>query len=64
MHKCIAMYIFIKSSFPKHDLRTGHCHCNLDFLALALETFWKRALPLSILTLALDIARIGPGKMT
>ena len=25
------MYIFTKSSFPKHDLQTWYCHCNLDF---------------------------------
>ena len=31
MNKCIFMYAFMKSSFPKHDLRTWHCHRNLDF---------------------------------
>ena len=27
----IYQYIFMKSSFPEHDLRTWHGHCNLDF---------------------------------
>ena len=31
INECIYMYICMKSSFPKHDLRTCHCHCNLDF---------------------------------
>ena len=31
MNKCEHRYIFMKRSFPKHDLQTWHCHCNLDF---------------------------------
>ena len=30
-HMLIYVYIFMKSSFPKHYLRTWHRHCNLDF---------------------------------
>ena len=36
------MFIFMKSPFRKHDFRTWHC--NRDFLSLALNAFWKRAL--------------------
>ena len=32
MNKCVYMHIFMKSYFPKHDLQTWHCHCNLDVL--------------------------------
>ena len=28
---CTYMYIYLKSSFPKHHIWTCHWHCNLDF---------------------------------
>ena len=31
MNKCVYMYILINSSFPKQDLQTWQCHCNLGF---------------------------------
>ena len=33
MNKCqyTHIYICMKSSFPKHDFRTCHCYCSLDF---------------------------------
>ena len=31
MNICICMYIFMKSSFSKHDLRTWYCYGDLDF---------------------------------
>ena len=31
MNKCLYVNIFMKRSFPKYDLRTWHCHCNIDF---------------------------------
>ena len=34
----------MKSSFPKHDLRTWNCHRNGQFFGLALNTFRKTAL--------------------
>ena len=29
-YRCLYMCIFMKSTFPKHDLGTWHWHCNLD----------------------------------
>ena len=37
MNKSVYMYILMKSSFPKHDLQTWHCHCNLNFLSWRLN---------------------------
>ena len=31
LYTCVYMCIFIKSSFPKHNLQTWHWHCKLDF---------------------------------
>ena len=55
---CIYVYTFMKSSFPKHDLQTWHCHCNLDLFLLALSAFWKRALQVQIYTLSIDNANV------
>ena len=40
---CIHTYIFMNRSFPKHHLRTWHCHCNVDFW-ISVYVFCKRAL--------------------
>ena len=31
------------SSFPRHDLRSWHWHCNINFW-IVTNAFWKRAL--------------------
>ena len=41
MNKCVYLYIFMKSSFLKHDLWTWHCHCQLDFSIGAWRTWEK-----------------------
>ena len=41
MNKCVHMYIFMKSSFPKDDLQLWYCQCNLDILDWGLTRFGK-----------------------
>ena len=45
------MCIFMKSSFPKHDLKTWDWDCNLFFFfQMALIVFCKRALQIFLVT--------------
>ena len=41
MNICVYMYIFMKSSFSKHDLQNLYWNCNLDFFIGAYRVLEK-----------------------